>query len=810
MTTCLTPWLTYKITNTHHFAFIHQDFFVLKLLETHFNFSHSLFAGNQQQLPTATPALTTTAPFEVTSAASSIHHSIATPQSPVSSTTDRNKHLVTSSSGSSYSRIPVTTKPLNHHELISRYSSPSLQFSSTTERPGIHPDCPGVCVKMEYARFCGNIMSNGICNSSREACCLQSEITLKESENLTKPLITSQTTMNMLQHKLKPVMAEIQPVIVSTSIDFPDDRSKNKPSAEAWRRPFDRNLTREDFSHVTHKTQTPTSTSTTTQTSTTPMAETTTTPAPLIAMDDCEGTCVAPLFALLCDEVAKDKYCPNGGQCCFNREITTTTPPIPSCPGTCIPVFFSGAFCNRPAELIPKTSDCMSGTICCAEKPGGSSDEDGSSTNTMNENSALDDDEDLSGMPVHPPPQINRPVPKPLLPPPNLMYGPFPSRIHPQSGHPHHNMPAYPYTNFPAGHPAVHRPMRPPNMPPFLNHGPTGQRPLPPQNHGQYSPSIPGPVINSGESDSRPTATALSPQFAEPPPKCPSVCLTPLLKFTCFGSNVLYPTFQCQSPEEICCAPVKEVQQFEASLMKNFLPNNMQEIKQHLQPNVIPNFLQQHGVIGPQRPPHLQIHNERPMQHPLQHMQSHPHDQRPHHTQIHHTRDGLPPKHLHSPQKVMHPSHPQVFVHHHDPAKKHHSVSSPASHVVLQTQNLPPTEPTVSFNSPITGNNNIHAVTSNSWLSTTASPSLLNSTALISSLNSLFTSNHSSSSPTTPSTLITVTSTEAPLYSTTPIDSIPGKYTHFLSLTVSSITSFGCSFCSSSSKDNDLWSQRSQ
>lgn len=761
------------------------------------------FIANQQHFPTEAPLSTTSSLFEVTSAASSSHSIVASaPQTSLSSptTNDRSK-LVTSSlssGSSSFSRIPVTTKPLNYHELISRFSSPSLsQFISSTPRPEIHPDCPGVCMRLEHARLCGNIMSNGICNYTHEFCCLQGEITLKESENLTKPLLTSQTTLNILQHRLKPVMAEIKPGVVSTSIDFPDDRSKNKVSvtSDPWKRPHDRNLTREDFSPATLSTQAP-STAFTTPVSSTTMEVIPTTTAPAVYMEDCDGTCVNPIFQLLCDEIAKDKYCPNGGYCCFNREPTTTTPApttptIPPCPGTCIPVFFSGAFCNRPAVLIPNTADCMSGTICCAENSEGTPHEE-TSSNNMNENSALDDDEDTPPMLVHPPPQINRPVPKPLLPPPNLMYGPnvmFPSRIHPQQVPPHKPQPPHHYgNNFPNMH-HMNRPMRPNHIGPlFMNGGPNGQRPINSLNHGKYG--LPSSQ-NSADFDPRPIATDLSPHISDPPPMCPAVCLTPLLKFTCFGTNVLYPTFQCQSPEEICCAPSHEVRLFEASLMKNFHPNNVQEIKMPVQQNVVPNFLQQHGIIGPKRPAlHQQNHQERPIIRPQQQVQQHQnHDQRPlPPASVLHNRDHLPmerphpmpSKHLQPPPKVMHVPH-IVVRHDHHQSHPHSPHSSPASpQNVLHTQNFPPTEPTVSLNSPTNHvNNNLHSVTSNSWIPSTTSSPPFNATALISSLSSLLTSTPASTSPTTPSVTmipITVSTTEVPFYSSTSLDSLPGKY----------------------------------
>lgn len=86
-----------------------------------------------------------------------------------------------------------------------------------------------------------------------------------------------------------------------------------------------------------------------------------------VAPATCDGTCVVPLFSILCDEIDTNQFCPNGGSCCVNREPTTVVPPITTCPGSCIPVILSG-MCTKPYELILKAVDCEAGNICCANK----------------------------------------------------------------------------------------------------------------------------------------------------------------------------------------------------------------------------------------------------------------------------------------------------------------------------------------------------------------------------------------------------------------------------------------------------------
>nr|XP_012146053.1 PREDICTED: uncharacterized protein LOC100881977 isoform X2 [Megachile rotundata] len=94
----------------------------------------------------------------------------------------------------------------------------------------------------------------------------------------------------------------------------------------------------------------------------------------------CKGECVSGFFALLCDKVDGEAECPDDGSCCvidafIKTETTTTTttvrptpkpsqPKLQPCPGFCL-LTIMAAFCERPNVIIPKTSTCQSGSICC-------------------------------------------------------------------------------------------------------------------------------------------------------------------------------------------------------------------------------------------------------------------------------------------------------------------------------------------------------------------------------------------------------------------------------------------------------------
>uniref|UniRef100_A0A336MLD1 CSON002736 protein n=1 Tax=Culicoides sonorensis TaxID=179676 RepID=A0A336MLD1_CULSO len=115
---------------------------------------------------------------------------------------------------------------------------------------------------------------------------------------------------------------------------------------------------------------------------------TTTTPSSAPGQKACRGRCVSGLFALLCDDIDTNAFCPGDGNCCIENDasgegnndieerVTTPAPvrtkpttkatksPYPKCPGFCM-LYIMAAFCERPSVLIPNTSNCNAGSVCC-------------------------------------------------------------------------------------------------------------------------------------------------------------------------------------------------------------------------------------------------------------------------------------------------------------------------------------------------------------------------------------------------------------------------------------------------------------
>lgn len=159
---------------------------------------------------------------------------------------------------------------------------------------------------------------------------------------------------------------------------------------------LDRNSTRISVNNAPHR---PPATTTPAAYSPSTSTEPTATAAPPVGSKPCRGECVSGLFALFCDDVDSDAYCPGeDNSCCVtapadsgqsqpppppqtqNRPAASrppssssprpTTappaagPPLPKCPGFCL-LNLMAAFCERPSVLVPNTSTCKRGSVCC-------------------------------------------------------------------------------------------------------------------------------------------------------------------------------------------------------------------------------------------------------------------------------------------------------------------------------------------------------------------------------------------------------------------------------------------------------------
>lgn len=184
---------------------------------------------------------------------------------------------------------------------------------SSTQKPG---PCKGICVENIFVRYCGTTIP-GVCDKGATCCASSSQ-------------------------------DDEEPPLETTTYSIPISWSTNKVQGSKPQRDTQQASFNSEASSASLST--------------------------LPAAPICPGSCVAPLFSLLCDAVRDGYFCPNDGRCCMSND-ETDSPPAPtttvsnfashgnSCPGACIPVFLRG-MCNRPSEVMIQ-ADCEQDYVCC-------------------------------------------------------------------------------------------------------------------------------------------------------------------------------------------------------------------------------------------------------------------------------------------------------------------------------------------------------------------------------------------------------------------------------------------------------------
>ncbi|XP_028967087.1 protein masquerade [Galendromus occidentalis] len=210
---------------------------------------------------------------------------------------------------------------------------------------------------------------------------------------------------------------------------------------------------------------------------------------------ECPGSCVSSLFSLLCDKVDYTATCSSGGACCLNPEPTTTEsptlPPFQQCPGRCLPNFMHNTCRGQGKYVVNSQTNCPPSTICCSGAP--------------NEVYTNDRGPDGPGIILTGP---NSPHAPPF--PPSTAFS-LPQMSNSQSQTSNSNQQAHNTAEMFG----VPRPIREETV---------------------------GP-ITSAELVTKIASTI----------HCPGSCIAPLMKFTCFGSNNVYPHFKC-TEGYVCCA----------------------------------------------------------------------------------------------------------------------------------------------------------------------------------------------------------------------------------------------------------------
>ncbi|XP_066994774.1 protein masquerade [Anabrus simplex] len=230
---------------------------------------------------------------------------------------------------------PHSTPPSTTNKPATRPQSPdptSKPEKVASDKEDSVKTCPGVCVAERIAEYCEAVLAmDGLCKSGLR-CCVSSDV-----------YSDSNPPGNLI------IM----------------DRNNSRPTSS-----------------------TPRPSTTTSSTANTRPVQPSRPPKP------CRGQCVSGFFALFCDDIDTEAVCSDEGSCCisdpptsdatpssggFNtaKPITTTTsrpatttavststPAPPRCPGFCL-LNIMAAFCERPSVLIPYTTNCQRGSVCC-------------------------------------------------------------------------------------------------------------------------------------------------------------------------------------------------------------------------------------------------------------------------------------------------------------------------------------------------------------------------------------------------------------------------------------------------------------
>ncbi|XP_052865731.1 protein masquerade [Anopheles cruzii] len=216
--------------------------------------------------------------------------------------------------------------------------------------------CPGVCVADRIADYCEAYLTTaGLCKSGTKCCVSRDIYPDNAPDDLYVPTAHFDTKTNRTTTP-KPYVKVTTERPATTEEPI---RSKTNPTPKPTPKP----------------TKAP------------PAKQKTTPPAPLGGSNgggqgpvfkECEGECVNGLFALFCDDLDSEAFCPNEGSCCITRvaedankqpQVSTTRrpatpPPLPRCPGFCL-LNIMAAFCERPSVLISNTANCKRGSVCC-------------------------------------------------------------------------------------------------------------------------------------------------------------------------------------------------------------------------------------------------------------------------------------------------------------------------------------------------------------------------------------------------------------------------------------------------------------
>ncbi|EDV95841.1 protein masquerade [Drosophila grimshawi] len=388
-------------------------------------------------------------------------------------------------------------------------------------------NCTGVCVADRIAEYCeAYLTSGGLCKEGTKCC-----VSLDEYSNGKLPKDIYIPAKHMSNLKGNQTLAKTTaPKTSSTTSSTSTTTTTTSTTPEPARTKTNNNNQNKPTKH-----KKPTTTTTTTEAATEEDEEEEDDDEEEVSnknesnnkikgqgqvLKECEGECMNGIFAIFCDDIDSEAFCPGEGSCCVTGTASEAPPaktPPPSKPATKI-VAKPAAKPARPAATAapppPAASsgggDLLSQFISFAES-------------TLN-----------SPAPPPPPPQAPPQVPR---------------------------CPGFCLLNIMAAF--CERPSI------LVSHQTTcskGSVCCDNSRAGAPKPKLPPPTPSPTHPPTAPPYVLPNTPSPDPREECPGSCIVSLLSFTCFKNAEMTDLFRCKRSGQICCAPkskILEKQQFQ-------------------------------------------------------------------------------------------------------------------------------------------------------------------------------------------------------------------------------------------------------
>ncbi|XP_037027272.1 protein masquerade isoform X2 [Bradysia coprophila] len=246
------------------------------------------------------------------------------------------------------STIKTTSRPVTTQKYEEDDDDGDEADTNDTEENAKDGNCKGVCVPDNIAEYCESyLITPGLCKPRTKCCVSRDDYPDKVPADFRVPLHGKPSTQKPIVNTTESVKENVRPSKPPQSTTSEPLRPKTNPPTRPSKPPTARpqQIVQQSDEHTSNKPK------------------------------QCNGSCVSGLFALFCDDIDENAFCPGDGTCCLNggsdNKVQTTTTarpttpaPLPRCPGFCL-LNIMAAFCERPSVIIPKTSNCNKGSVCC-------------------------------------------------------------------------------------------------------------------------------------------------------------------------------------------------------------------------------------------------------------------------------------------------------------------------------------------------------------------------------------------------------------------------------------------------------------